>query len=829
MRPSLCSPLAKFLLIVSGVFAPLQIAFGQDMASSANQAVTQASHGRDLQLEVFINGAPTNLIGSFTQRPDGSLVATPKELIAVGLKPRGAAADGDGLVRLDDIIGISYRIDEATQRLFVTAADQARQPHIINAEPGFAEAVPEPQRSYGGVLNYTLFASSDASACCNAQAFPGLSAAFDTRVFSPYGTLSQSFTVATAPAEFGTLAMLDPRDVTRLQTTWAYSDRDRMITYRAGDMISGGLSWTRPVWLGGLQIERNFALRPDLITMPTPSLSGSAAVPSTLDLYTQGVKTFTGAIPAGPYEITNLPITTGAGTARVVVRDAVGRETTETLPFFTSNQLLKESLYDFSAELGFPRRYYGIESDNYDDRPMGSASLRYGWAEWVTLESHFEGGAGLANGGAGAVFPLGAVGVASFALAGSDAAGSTGAQVSASVQLGYRGVSLCARTQRTFGDYEDVASITANFFPSPNEPISVFAGVAPFTARPPKALDQVSLGVPLFFDASSLNLSFTEIESVLGDRDRIIGLSYSRPFFHNSTVFASAFSDFENKDSFGIFAGISLPLGRNISSSMGVESGPKGVGFAGDVSKSEQQEVGSYGWHVHDAETPFADNPVSGGLPTDRSAALSYRASFGRLEAGVQQYNNDFLATAAMDGAIAFLDGGIFFANRIDDAFAVVDVGAPNVTVQYENRPIGNTNSRGLLLVPYLNSYQNNKISIDPVNLAVDANVPTTRKTVVPEDRSGVVVKFGVEQTSQSALITFVDGGGKTLGVGAQGRLEVDGEAFVVGYDGQAYITGLAAHNLVTIKKSNGDSCRAEFSYKPRPGEQVTIKDVVCR
>ncbi|MGY3695904.1 hypothetical protein ACVIGA_005984 [Bradyrhizobium sp. USDA 3240] len=35
--------------------------------------------------------------------------------------------------------------------------------------------------------------------------------------------------------------------------------------------------------LGGVQMQTNFALRPDLVTLPIPALSGSAAVPSTLD------------------------------------------------------------------------------------------------------------------------------------------------------------------------------------------------------------------------------------------------------------------------------------------------------------------------------------------------------------------------------------------------------------------------------------------------------------------------------------------------------------------------------------------------------------------
>lgn len=54
--------------------------------------------------------------------------------------------------------------------------------------------------------------------------------------------------------------------------------------------------------LGGVQVQTNFALRPDLVTLPIPALFGSAAVPSTRDVYTQNVKTYTGSVPAGPFK-----------------------------------------------------------------------------------------------------------------------------------------------------------------------------------------------------------------------------------------------------------------------------------------------------------------------------------------------------------------------------------------------------------------------------------------------------------------------------------------------------------------------------------------------
>ncbi|PMW75446.1 fimbrial assembly protein, partial [Pseudomonas sp. GW460-12-1-14-LB3] len=91
--------------------------------------------------------------------------------------------------------------------------------------------------------------------------------------------------------------------------------------------------------------------------------------------------------------------------AQVVVRDTLGRETKTTLPFYSSNLLLQKGLLDFSAEAGFPRRNFGTESDDYVGDAMGFATARYGVADWLTLEGHFEGGVDLLNGGVGMAFP----------------------------------------------------------------------------------------------------------------------------------------------------------------------------------------------------------------------------------------------------------------------------------------------------------------------------------------------------------------------------------------------------------------------------------------
>ncbi|MBN8952934.1 MAG: fimbrial assembly protein [Rhizobium sp. 60-20] len=772
-------------------------------ASPANTAPAgQPASTQDVYLEVFINNASMKMIGNFKQRSNGSLAATAEELREVGIKPPAGMAD-DKLVELSALPGLSYQVDEETQRLYVQTTDKGRAPHIINVRQQQQTTIPAPQAGYGAVLNYSLYASSNNLSQSSSNLFQGISGSFDARFFSPYGTLSQSFLAGYSNGS------LD--GITRLNTTWSYSDPKSLITYRAGDLTTGGLSWTRPVYFGGIQFQRNFALRSDLVTEPLPSFTGSAAVPSTLDIYTQNVRTYSSDVPAGPFEVTNLPVFSGGGQATVVVRDSLGQQTTQTLPFYSSNWLLRGGLLDFSAELGIPRLNFGTESNDYDGRIMGVATARYGLADWLTLEGHVEGGADLLNGGAGAAFPIGSFGVGSIAAAASKSGSRSGALFNAALELGYDRWALYARVQRTFDDYDDIASITAR-------PTTSTAGdMSILSAGVPRAIDQVTLSVPTPLDLSSLNLSYTNLESADGTRSKIAGLSYSQTF-KRATVYASAFTDLDDRSNFGFFAGLSIPFGGNITANTGVQGGPNGLDVVADVSKSMQQEDGSWGWRLR----------ASQGEDTDREAAISYRAPFAQVEAGVQQQDHQTNATARVDGAIAVAGGGIFATNRIDDAFAVVDVGAPDVEVQQQNRPAGKTDSNGRVLVPNLNSYQPNTVSIDPRNLPVDADVPATKEIVVPADRSGVVVKFGVSEAPQAALVTIKDKNGVLLRPGLSGTLQGSSEDFVIGYDGQAYIRGLHVKNAIDVSLEDGSKCHAEFTYKPQRGEQVVIDGVSC-
>ncbi|GAA3266538.1 hypothetical protein GCM10020258_35650 [Sphingomonas yabuuchiae] len=198
----------------------------------------------------------------------------------------------------------------------------------------------------------------------------------------------------------------------------------------------------------------------------------------------------------------------GAGVATVVVRDALGRETVQTAPFYASPQLLAEGLTDFSAEVGFARRSYAILSNDYDRRLIGSASVRRGMTDRLTLQGHAELGAGLVQLGAGGVVTLRDQALLSLAGVVSQAGGRTGGLVDIAFETRRSGFSVLIRSMRAIGRYEDLASRTSSFGPILVGDRRIFGA--------PREVDQFSLSLPIAATSASVGVSLVNSKTAAG-------------------------------------------------------------------------------------------------------------------------------------------------------------------------------------------------------------------------------------------------------------------------------------------------------------------------
>ncbi|SOE94303.1 Outer membrane usher protein [Burkholderia sp. D7] len=477
----------------------------------------------DVYLEVEVNGQRTSMIAQFREL-NGHLAAKGKDLDNIGLALDRLGIADTVEVQLDSIGGLRYTYDAARQTVSLEIPDNLRKPYTFNTR---AQARTPPATSSRGLLiNYDAYAQSSTDA--------QLAIWSEERYFDPTGVFSNT----------GIMYLYrNDRRYTRYDTSWSMSDPVALDTKQFGDTISSSLAWSRSVRIGGFQWRSNFALRPDLVTFPVPAFAGSAVVPSSVDLYINSVRQYSGNVPSGPFIVNNVPGITGGGQATVITRDALGRTVATSLPLYVDTRLLATGLSSYSFEAGFLRRSYGLDSFDYDPRPAVSGSARYGVNDLLTVEAHTEATSGLYNAGGGALVRLGMAGVVNGSLSAS-AGRLAGTQASLGYELVEPHFSIDAQTIRAFGNYGDLAARDGT-------PV-------------PTATDRVTLALPLFA-SQTFSVSYIGFKFPQAQPSQIGSASYTVNFGNLASLNLSAYQDFKQHDSRGVFLSVSFSLGRNTS------------------------------------------------------------------------------------------------------------------------------------------------------------------------------------------------------------------------------------------------------------------------
>jgi outer membrane usher protein len=753
-------------------------------ATAEPAAIKTASRvaGRDLYLEVMLNGQRTSLIAHFRER-DGKLNASAKDLNDIGIATDKLGAVDGASLELDRIPGLRYRYDAAAQSIDLEVPDAIRKPYTFDTRE--LTATPNATSSRGFLINYDAFAQTQS----NAQ----LALWSEARYFDPAGVLSNTG-----------IAYLysDLHRYVRYDTSWSMSNPATLSTTQFGDTISSSLDWTRSFRIAGFQWRSNFALRPDLVTFPLQSLSGTAVVPSAVDLYINNVRQFSGNVPSGPFIVNNVPGITGAGEATVITHDALGRTLSTTLPLYVDTRMLAAGLSSYSFEAGFLRRNYGVESFSYDPRPAVSATARRGVSDSLTLEGHAEATGGLVNAGAGALVRMGMAGVINGSVSAS-AGKLTGTQLGLGYQLIEPHFSIDAQTLRAYGNYGDLGARDGT-------PV-------------PTATDRVTLALP-FFSRQTVSVSYIGYRFPGIPSSRIGSLSYTVNFGNLASLTVSTYKDFLQHDAQGVFLTASFGLGNNaaINTSVGRQNGQSTYNVN---AQRPPDYAGGWGWGVQAGGT---------GAIAYRQAQAQYLGKYGEVTAIAQDIDRQASASLDMSGAIVFMDRTVQPARRIDDGFALVSTdGVANVPVLHENRVIGTTDSGGHLLIPDLNAYQHNQVAIDSMNLPADARIATINMDLVPKSHAGVLASFRVSRYSAASVI-LRDADGKLMPPGTRVHHVESGADTIVGYDGLTFIEKLQADNHLQIDNgSEGPGavrCSVEFSYeRPADGTLPTIGPLTCR
>ena len=749
---------------------------------SSMEAVADAQ----LFLELVVNQMDTGRVIAVDQRA-GQLFVPASALQDVGMKLPGELS---GSVALDKIPGLHSDYDSNGQRLLLDVPPSWLQEQFIGNRNTYPRT--QAMSSFGALLNYDLYFND------TDEGGSYLAAWNEVRLFDSWGTLSTTGQYRQTLAD-GVSSSTFTNGYRRYDTTWRFSDDERLLTYEAGDVISGALPWSSSVRLGGVQLSRDFGVRPDLVTYPLPQFAGEAAVPSSVDLFINGYKSSSADLQPGPYTLTNIPFINGAGEAVVVTTDALGRQVSTTVPFYVTSTLLQKGLSDFSVAAGTLRQDYGLRDFSYGPGAT-SGSMRYGLSDNFTVESHAEASDSLALGGVGGNVRLGNFGVLNTAISQSRFEGDSGQQLSLGYQYSSQRYSFSWQRLQRRDRYADLTLVD-----------SAYTTLS-------KRSEQATLSLNLD-DWGSLGAGYFDVRAADDSRTRLLNLTWSKPLWRNTSFYLSANREIGDSN-WAVQAQLVIPF--DLRGSLAISSERSNTG-------QTQQRVNYSRAVPTEGGVGFNLGYAQGDGPAYRQADVTWRLQSVQLQAGVYGNSDAETRWADASGSLVWMDRQVFAANRIDDAFVVVSTdGYADIPVRYENQQVGQTDRNGHLLVPWSSAYYRGKYEIDPLNLPANVRSPNVEQRIAVRRGSGYLLEFPLSRVI-AASIVLVDAQQQNLPLGSGVVHLQSGTQTVVGWDGLVYLENLQSQNNLLVSLADGKTCQVQFAVDAQQDQIPLIGPLVCQ
>jgi len=737
--------------------------------ASADDAAPLEPNWHEAVLQLTINGTAAGDDFIVLRDVSDGLWITEEDFQRLRLRPPQVApriADGRRFLPLAAIAGTRISYDDAHSAASISAPGAA----FDSTHVSFTGNGPRPPLSHSGTgafLNYEFYGQTGQYSGADVA-----SAYAELGFFSPLGVLTST--------GVGTRTQTDHSYV-RLETTFTHDFPNSLETLRLGDAISVPGSWAQAVRFGGLQWGSNYGIRPDLVTTPLLAVSGTAVVPSTVDVFVNGKAVGSSPVPAGPFVVNQVPALNGAGDVSIVVRNALGQQQIVSLPFYSAPVMLQPGLSLWDIDVGALRENFGLESADYGPA-MASATWRHGFSATTTAEFHAE---GVHGGPAAAGFDVAqaldhwAVVTVNIAVGGEPdpvavigvpaQPSSSGAYQALGIQHVDEHFSFMLQAQHASPGFREVGNLGG--VPTPLE----------------RYLAQAGLNLA---HSGSLQAAFVAQHNADDTRQQTIGVSYQVNLWRGSLGVNVSHTSGDTHDT-SCFIFYALPLGGRLNSSTTL--------------RYDNQLQAPKGALVQTLQKNLPVGPGDG-----------YLLSAGTDGSYNAEYIRQFDALTLDAAAARFADAS---AQRLGVG------GIPNVTVFFDNQPVGRTDDNGLALVPNLRSFDVNRLSIDPLQLPLDATVTDTQVQIVPPYRSGNLVRFPVQRV-HSGVFRLQRADGKPVPAGAVVKFQ--GEEFPVGLDGLTYVTGYD-HGTTGEARWAGGQCRFRLPPPPAGEPQPDVGIIACR
>lgn len=664
--------------------------------------------------------------------PDGTLRAREQELagwLRGPLPEQPRELEGARWYRLSDT-ALPYRFDPCTQVLWIAPARDTQQLSFGGDIPGVLKSA-QP----GGFLNLDLFAADSEN---SSTRYAGLA---ELGMAAGFGALRSSWSA-------------DREDTRRLETFVTFDNPEKLQRLRVGDGITRIDGLGTAVRYGGVRWGTDFSLQPEVPRFALPGVSGDAALPSTVELYVDGVLRDRREVDPGPFAVNNPPVFTGSGNLQVVVRDTLGRETLYVQPFYVSTTSLAAGVSDYAIEMGRLRENFGFDGDRYSDR-FAIGSYRYGFSDRVTAGARLEVQEEAHTLGASTVLTAPGIGQFNAALALSDGEAGSGRQLTLGYERVARGLSLGLQGSWSDPEYVELG-------------------------RTPGAIARALRAQAGFALPGGGGLSLAWAEEVRRDRDAIelTALTYSQPVLGWYGTLSWLRSPQAGNST---LLGFSRPLARGHSLSLQFQRDAQGENLF--MLTWQFSPSGPLGW------SSLAT--ASGGDQRSSTASLGYGSTRGNARLTTAEIDGNRTHLAEFNTGLAWLDGDLYWTRPVRESFAVADASAPGVRIYRDNQLAGVTGANGRALIPDLRTYNTTRISLDTQDLPLDRGL-TEASQDIKLAPGGALITLASPVRRLLELKLRQDSG-EPVPAGAQLKVSGQPADLPVGFDGLIYLEAPAA------------------------------------
>lgn len=597
---------------------------------------------------------------------------------------------------------------------------------------------------------------------------------------------------------------IETEKVVRLKSTLNLDFPEKYQQLTLGDTSTISNPFINSVRFAGLSFGTNFTDRPDYIYWNMPTLKGSAVLPSTVDLYINGVSISQQKVTPGDYNLQPGSMIQQSGDVQVVVEDVLGNRSVQTFPVYINNLLLKPKLNEYNIALGKIRYNYDIQNDDYREF-FSNLYFRRGITNSTTLGFNAAYSEDVKNLGLLWTQAISKYALLDTYMAGSNSDAGNGYSVGGSISRNASKIYLGLSAQYSSQEYKNLGYSDAVSIPK-YEVLFYFS----------------KYDIPII---QNFNINYIERVYYPGNifnvsDSRILTVGISRTLLPNLYFTTSYFKEFAGNENSGGYISFNYSFGNNKNAYL---------------SHSTENETRVQFVKASTKQTGF--DYVLGA--NQRNGDLSYQG-YGLLKSNVgdlrvqidhsDDYDNN---QVIYRGALVWLGGKVAMTKSVDNAFALVQVqDSPHVDVARSLSPIGSTNKNGYLFVHNIIPYVPYDISFDQNQLDIEDAFDYSNKRMIGLNQRGYILNFPVYHTQQ-VILRLKDQDNQILPRATEVYLnDEDSQYFPVGAEGKIYLYGLKPGQYrILAKMEEGKMCHATFEV-PNLNNKATepsVKDVICR